>query len=188
MAMSSAVAGLISSDHGLLENGSAVDEHIPLPVRGIGAQLVAHQRRQPVERAAQVARRRVQPDPNVPAQVQHRDECRNRRTSPPPKSSSASHTGEADGPSPSSTNAAAPDASLPAPDRPSLHLHNENVLNASASGMQNCSLVCPLCSNRSMIARHSFAERRTATRFPCLIDDLLRLKATKKTAKAPPRQ
>ena len=57
----------------LQHRAPAVHEHVPVPVGRVRAQLVAYQRRKPVEGTAHVARRRVQPDAAIPAQVQHRD-------------------------------------------------------------------------------------------------------------------
>ena len=149
----------------LQHRAPTVHEHIPVPIGRVGAQLGAHQRRKPVEGTAHVARRPVQPNAAVASEVQHRDGRRKRRTIPSPRSSSASHTGDDTGESANSTNRAAPFTPLPSAERRSLRRHNENVLGASDSDAQNAPVVRPLRSNRDTIARHSFAERRTVTRF-----------------------
>ena len=125
-----------------------IHEDKPIPARRIPAQLVAHQRREPVERTPHVGRTDAHPNPRLGPQVQHADGRRTRRTVPPPKSNSTSQLGAAGTPGAhtvrsraNSTNAVPSFGRGSKPSTPSLCRQRQNVLSPTPRPAQNTAWV-----------------------------------------------
>ena len=159
----------------LEHRATTIDQHEPLPTRGLFTQGPAHSGRQSIERTPHVGGLGAQPDSTPRETVQHDPARRSRSTTPGPSSSSTSH---APGPDEvgdirvcaglvSSTNSASGwSSSTAAGVARSLRRHRSNGLSANRCAAQNLPWLRPARSNRSTSSRHCAAVRHARCLVP----------------------
>ena len=159
----------------LEHRATTIDQHEPLPTRGLFTQGPAHSGRQSIERTPHVGGLGAQPDSTPRETVQHDPARRSRSTTPGPSSSSTSH---APGPDEvgdirvcaglvSSTNSASGwSSSTAAGVARSLRRHRSNGLSANRCAAQNLPRLRPARSNRSTSSRHCAAVRHARCLVP----------------------